>query len=83
MLVFRPRLVVHAFSLVDSSAFEAHDSRASGTHGGLCATTFRLGHNRVTVSCGTPLKVASIVSDLHIFLLVFPHVHDPLIAEAV
>ena len=82
MLVFRPLLVIHTFALVNSSTFETHDSRASGAHCGFCAATFWLGHDRITVSYWTPLKVASVVSDLHIFLLVFPHVHDPLIAEA-
>lgn len=82
LLAFRPLLVVHTFPLVDSPAFEAHDSSAGGTHCVFCATTFRLRHNRIAVSNRTPLEVATIISDLHILFLVLPHVHYPLITEA-
>jgi hypothetical protein len=67
---------------VDSPAFKAHDCSASGTHCVFGATAFRLGHNRVAVRNWTPLEAASVVSNLHIFLLVFSHVHYPLITKA-
>ena len=82
LLAFRPSLVVHALTLVDSPAFKAHDSGAGGTHGVFGATTFRLGHNGVAVSNRTPLEIATVSSNLHVFLLVLPHVHNPLITKA-
>jgi len=82
MLAFRPRLVVHTLALVDSPAFEAHDSRAGWTHGVCGATTFGFGHNSVAVSNRTPLEIATVSSNLHVLLLVLPHVHNPLITKA-
>ena len=77
-----PLLVVHKFPLVDTPAFKAHDSIASWTHCVFGATTFRFCHNRVAVRNGAPLEVASVISDLHIFLLVLPHIHDSLVTKA-
>ena len=82
MLAFRPCLVVHALPLVDSPAFKAHDSGAGGTHGVFGATTFRPGHNGVAVSNRTPLEIATISSNQHVFLLVLSHVYDPLVTKA-